>query len=194
MLVAKHAHPSKNRRYRLPPKLATALGCLKGSSSPWAVILLLLSLLVVRGRIEPAFSLDVRRSSEADSDLEFAALALDNQPRVLPESVPPQPLALLTSLDGQGSRQRQPGTSADSKSQRDPVYKPFKVTKPYRPPIVDAPVISVGEVKDQVNDNELVLGVVVGGEARAYPINMLTGPSREIINDTLGGRAIAATW
>jgi hypothetical protein len=39
-----------------------------------------------------------------------------------------------------------------------------------------------------------VLGVVVGKEARAYPINMLTNPTREIINDKLGGRAIAATW
>ena len=32
------------------------------------------------------------------------------------------------------------------------------------------------------------------GQARAYPINMLTGPSREIINDVLGGVPIAATW
>jgi len=43
-------------------------------------------------------------------------------------------------------------------------------------------------------DNELVLGLELNGEARAYPINMLTGPSREIINDTLGGIPIAATW
>jgi hypothetical protein len=35
---------------------------------------------------------------------------------------------------------------------------------------------------------------VVEGKARAYPINMLTGPRREIINDELGGKAIAATW
>jgi hypothetical protein len=45
-----------------------------------------------------------------------------------------------------------------------------------------------------VRPNELVLGVVVEGKARAYPINMLTGPRREIINDELGGKAIAATW
>ena len=45
-----------------------------------------------------------------------------------------------------------------------------------------------------VKDEELVLGVVVKGEARAYPINMLTSPRREIINDKLGGQAIAATW
>ena len=41
---------------------------------------------------------------------------------------------------------------------------------------------------------ELVLGVVIGDQARAYPINMLTGPHREIINDTINRRPIAATW
>jgi len=60
--------------------------------------------------------------------------------------------------------------------------------------IVDAPFIPADKVTDQVTDKELVIGVVIDGRARAYPINMLTGPSREIINDMLGGRAIAATW
>jgi hypothetical protein len=62
------------------------------------------------------------------------------------------------------------------------------------PAIVDAPFILGSDVEDEVTAKELVLGVVVNGEARAYPINMLTGPQREIINDRLGGRAIAATW
>jgi len=61
-------------------------------------------------------------------------------------------------------------------------------------PIVDAPVIRADEARDRIRPDELVLGVVAGGEARAYPINMLTGPRREIINDTLGGDPIAATW
>jgi hypothetical protein len=39
-----------------------------------------------------------------------------------------------------------------------------------------------------------VLGVSIGDQSRAYPINMLTGPRREIINDELAGHAIAATW
>jgi hypothetical protein len=72
-------------------------------------------------------------------------------------------------------------------------FRPRNVISPRRP-IVDAPVLGASEVTDQVAPNELVLGVVIGTEARAYPINMLTGPSREIINDQLGGRAIAATW
>ncbi|MBM3272312.1 DUF3179 domain-containing protein [Candidatus Kaiserbacteria bacterium] len=63
-----------------------------------------------------------------------------------------------------------------------------------RKPIVDAPFVKASEVTDQVTDNELVLGVVIEGQARAYPINMLTGPSREIINDQMGRTNFAATW
>jgi hypothetical protein len=74
-----------------------------------------------------------------------------------------------------------------------PEFDPFQVVPPF-PPIVIVPIIRGADVVDQVVDKELVLGVVINGEARAYPINMLTGPSREIINDTLGNRSIAATW
>ncbi len=43
-----------------------------------------------------------------------------------------------------------------------------------QPAIVHPPTLTVHEVRDQVVDNELVLGTVVAGQARAYPINMLT--------------------
>ncbi len=72
-------------------------------------------------------------------------------------------------------------------------FEPIQVVRSY-PPIERAPFLPAAKVRHEVTDDELVLGVVIGGEARAYPINMLTGPSREIINDRLGGRAIAATW
>jgi hypothetical protein len=72
-------------------------------------------------------------------------------------------------------------------------FQPKTLATP-RKAIVDAPFISVEQVKDQVDDTELVLGVVVEGQARAYPINMLTGPSREIINDRIGETDFAATW
>ena len=62
------------------------------------------------------------------------------------------------------------------------------------PVIKDAPVMSRDEADGTLAESELVLGVVVKGKARAYPINMLTGPRREIINDQLGGQSIAATW
>ena len=73
-------------------------------------------------------------------------------------------------------------------------FNPRTVIPRVFPAIVNAPNISAAAADESLQKNELVLGVVVDGKARAYPINMLTGPSREIINDTLGGRAIAATW
>lgn len=72
-------------------------------------------------------------------------------------------------------------------------FKPRVLMKPRRA-IVDAAYLKAGEVTDQVTDNELVLGMEIDGKARAYPINMLTGPSREIINDVIGGAPYAATW
>lgn len=74
-----------------------------------------------------------------------------------------------------------------------PEFDPIVVVRPF-PAIENAPIIAGVDVVDEVVAKELVLGVVVNGEARAYPINMLTGPTREIINDTLGGQDIAATW
>lgn len=62
------------------------------------------------------------------------------------------------------------------------------------PAIKKVPLKSREEASETLKPNQLVLGVEVNGQARAYPITMLCGPDREIINDTLGNRAIAATW
>ena len=85
--------------------------------------------------------------------------------------------------------------SAQSEDSATPnrAFKPKKLMSP-RKAIVDAPFLAAEQVKDQVSDSELVLGVVIEGHARAYPINMLTGPAREIINDRLGETDFAATW
>lgn len=73
-------------------------------------------------------------------------------------------------------------------------FNPQVVISRAMPPIKDAATISAAEAGRSLGEAELVLGVTVNGVSRAYPINMLTGPQREVINDTLGGRAIAATW
>ena len=83
--------------------------------------------------------------------------------------------------------------TADDIEDPTPEFNPIVVVRPF-PAIENAPIIAGVDVVDQVVAKELVLGVVVNGEARAYPINMLTGPSREVINDTLGGRDIVASW
>ena len=73
-------------------------------------------------------------------------------------------------------------------------FKPQTVINRHFKPIVEAPTVPAEKAGEIVRDHELVLGVEVNGEARAYPINLLCGPTREIINDVLGGEAIAATW
>ncbi len=62
------------------------------------------------------------------------------------------------------------------------------------PPITKLRIHSAEEAQKLLRPDELVLGVVLEGQARAYPINSLTGPRREVFNDTLAGRPIAATW
>lgn len=73
-------------------------------------------------------------------------------------------------------------------------FQPDIVTGRRFAPIINPEAFTVPRVGDALRPNELVLGVVVKGTARAYPINMLTGPQREIINDEVGNQAIAATW
>ncbi len=43
-----------------------------------------------------------------------------------------------------------------------------------------------------MNADEPIIGVEIDGDARAYPIAMLS--RHEIVNDTVGGAPIAATW
>ena len=71
-------------------------------------------------------------------------------------------------------------------------FNPKTVINRVFEPITNFPIVSVTET--ELENNELVLGTIINGEARAYPINMLTGPRREILNDRLGNQAIAATW
>lgn len=74
-----------------------------------------------------------------------------------------------------------------------PEFAPRQVVKAFD--AIENPKLAAGNEREKVvQADELVLGVVVEGAARAYPIDQLTGPSREIINDKLGGRDIAATW
>lgn len=60
------------------------------------------------------------------------------------------------------------------------------------PAIFDPEFLTADEANEEYNDNELVLGVEIDGDARAYSIPHLS--SHEIVNDTVGGRHIAATW
>ncbi len=55
-------------------------------------------------------------------------------------------------------------------------------------------IATVTEANVEIREQELVLGVALDGEARAYPLNRISGPKRELLNDTIGGKPIAVTW
>jgi hypothetical protein len=60
------------------------------------------------------------------------------------------------------------------------------------PAIFDPEFLSAGEADAYYDPNELILGVEIDGDARAYSIPLLS--RHEIVNDTVGGRKIAVTW
>ena len=57
---------------------------------------------------------------------------------------------------------------------------------------VDPEVVPAEEAPLQPGD--MVMGVEIGGQARAYPVNYMNGPFNEVVNDLLGGVAIAPSW
>ncbi len=60
------------------------------------------------------------------------------------------------------------------------------------PPIDDPKAVPVEAADDWLDDREPVLVAEVGGNARGYPVQILVW--HEIVNDRLGGRAIAVTY
>ena len=60
-------------------------------------------------------------------------------------------------------------------------------------PAIDNPRFrSAAEADEFYDPDELIIGVELDGDARAYSIPLLSG--HEIVNDTVGGRKIAVTW
>ena len=60
-------------------------------------------------------------------------------------------------------------------------------------PAIDRPEFwTVDEADRRYQPEELVLGVAFDGEARAYSVPFLS--RHEIVNDSVGGRAITVTW
>lgn len=59
-------------------------------------------------------------------------------------------------------------------------------------PALHNPKFVPAEQADFLTPDERVMGVIINGEARAYPIRILNG--HEIVNDEIQGQPIAVTW
>ena len=60
------------------------------------------------------------------------------------------------------------------------------------PAVFEPRFFSAKDADEWYDDHELVIGVEIDGDARAYSIPYLS--SHEIVNDSVGGRKIAVTW
>ena len=60
------------------------------------------------------------------------------------------------------------------------------------PAIRSPEFVDAAGAEDWMEPDEPIIGVEIGGDARAYPVAMLS--RHEIVNDTVGGAPIAATW
>ena len=60
------------------------------------------------------------------------------------------------------------------------------------PAIFNPSFVSAEEADSQLDLDDLVIGVSLNGEHKAYGVAHLS--SHEVVNDTLGGRPIAVTW
>lgn len=59
-------------------------------------------------------------------------------------------------------------------------------------PSIDDPKFSTADDSDWLKDSDLVMGVNINGDARAYPLRILN--VHEIVNDEVGGENIAVTY
>ena len=59
-------------------------------------------------------------------------------------------------------------------------------------PAIDSPIFELAHESLQLNDTDPVIGVVLNGEAKAYPLRILIW--HEIVNDVVGGVPVAITY
>ncbi len=129
-------------------------------------------------------------------------------PRVQPPEDTPTPIpteAALTSTSQPEESTKSEG-STDSKSAPNPTEPSVASAAPQRDldivtllpfdaiPAIDKPEFfpDLETANMFYKDGELVLGVEIDGDARAYSVPLLS--SHEIVNDVVGGKPIAVTW
>ena len=59
------------------------------------------------------------------------------------------------------------------------------------PALIKPAYLSASQASD-INNQEEVIGLVVNGDARAYPLSTLS--AHEIVDDDIGGQPVAVTW
>ena len=128
-----------------------------------------------------------------------------------PETVTPRAATVSPTVAGPAGPDTQPAptdappidTPASPTEAPDPTDSPSEaadreytivtlLAKDAIPAILEPDFIPASEGSEQMKDDELVIGVSIDGDRRAYSVNLLS--RHEIVNDVVGGRPIAVTW
>jgi hypothetical protein len=103
-------------------------------------------------------------------------------------------IALLIQSDNlrlqEGAKRRAKASQTERKVNE--AFRPISLRDPL-PPVVDPPAVSPEKITG-LDGDDLVLGLEINGQSRAYPINFISEPETEVLNDVLGGVPIAVTW
>jgi len=117
------------------------------------------------------------------------AVALDQEPALAPTAAPdleafqPTPLPLFEQ-----SYRANPISDRDYSQ-----YEIVTLLPPDAIPALSFPAFYKAERADrEYLPDEMVIGVEFNGDAKAYPVEMLS--RHEIVNDTVGGIHLAVTW
>ena len=131
-------------------------------------------------------------------------------PTATPESAPPVPTATsppeVEATQPKPTQPPEPTSPPAATEPPTPTEEPVAATAPERDldivtllpfdgiPAIDNPGFfpDLETANMFYNDGELVLGVEIDGDARAYSVPLLS--SHEIVNDVVGGKPIAVTW
>ena len=125
----------------------------------------------------------------------LAALAIACGGADGPESTPdaPDPATTTATPDATPPATATPAPTPSPAPDPDASLEIVTLLPPDAIPAIDDPaIVPAAAADEQLRANDLVIGVSIGGEHRAYGAAFLSG--HEIVNDMLGGRAIAVTW
>ncbi len=152
---------------------------------PWLVVLVLAIATLVSAACGP-------RTTDEPTPTESTAI-----PGITPTQTPSEdenPTSIPTATPSPTAEEQ--GPTAKPTPIIDRSYRDLKIVtllpQDAIPAILDPTFLDAEEAWDQYLPDEPVLGVSINGEHKAYSIPYLS--SREIVNDEVGGVAIAVTW
>ena len=119
--------------------------------------------------------------------------AATDSPSAATEPAEEAPATAAAATEASTPRATEPASPAEPLAPGDPDLEIVTLLPPDAIPAIDNPrFITAEEADQQLSLPDIVIGVSIGGEHRAYGAAFLS--AHEIVNDTLAGRAIAVTW